>query len=65
VRDHVDRAGFVEESRDDVRIARQHRVQQLDRHLAADDRVLRQIDDTHAALAQLARDAVVADRLVD
>ena len=46
-------------------IARQHGVQQLDRHLAADDRVLGQVDDAHAPLAQQARDPVVPDRLVD
>ena len=43
----------------------QHRVQQLDRHLAADDGVLGQVHDAHAALAEEARDPVVPDRLVD
>ena len=52
VRDHVDRARLVEETRDDVRVARQGGVQQLDRDLATDDGVLRQIYDTHPALAE-------------
>ena len=65
VRDHVDRARLVEEAGDDVGIARQHGVQQLDRHLAAEDRVLGEIDDAHSALAQKARDPVVPDRVVN
>ena len=65
VRDHVDRARLVEEAGDDVRVARQHRVQQLDRDLAAEDGVLGEVDDAHSALAQKARDAVVPDRVVN
>ena len=65
VRDHVDRARLVEETGDDVRVARQHGVQQLDGHLAAEDRVLGQVDDPHAPLAQKARDPVVPDRVVN
>ena len=41
------------------------RVQQLDGDLAADHRVLGQIDDAHAALTKLTRDSVVTDRVVD
>jgi hypothetical protein len=40
-------------------------VQQLDRHLAAEDGVLGEVDDPHSTLAELARDAVVPDRVVD
>ncbi len=65
VRDHVDRARLVEEAGDDVGIARQNGVQQLDRHLAAEDRVLGEVDDAHSALAQKARDPVVPDRVVN
>ena len=61
VRDHVDRAGLVEEAGDDVRIARQDRVQQLDRHLAADHRVLGQVHHAHAPLAEQADDPIISD----
>ena len=50
---------------DDVRVARQDRVQHLDRDLAADDRVLGQVDHAHPPLAEEARDPVVPDGLVD
>ena len=39
VPDHVDRARFVEEAVDDLLLVRVLRVEELDRHLAADDGV--------------------------
>ncbi len=65
VPDGVDGARLVEEAGDDLGLPRQRHVQQLDRDLAPDDRVLGLIDHAHAPLAQLAGDPVVADRLPD
>ena len=65
VADLVDRLRLGHEARHHLRIARQFRVDRLHGDLASDDRVLRQVDDTHPALAELGCDRVVADRLTD
>src|SRR5262249_34952385 len=53
VADVVDRLGFVEEPSGHFLVGRELRVEDLQRYLLADRRVLRQVDRTHASLAQL------------
>src|SRR5262249_21311121 len=50
------------ETREPVGVAREGRRQHLERHRALELRVLREIDLAHAALAELALDAIVEER---
>jgi hypothetical protein len=61
VADVVDRLGFVEEAGDDVFLGRQLFEQDLHGDALADEGVLAEIDGTHAALAYLGFDLVIAD----
>ena len=65
VADRVDRLGLGEEPGDDVLVRRELGVKDLEGDLLADARVLRKIDGSHPALAQLLGDQIVADGLPD
>ena len=65
VSDGVDRARLVEEAGDHLGIARQRQVQELDRDLASDHRMLGLVHHPHPALTQLPGDPVVPDRRPD
>jgi hypothetical protein len=57
---HRGRARLAAEARDDVRVPREVRVQDLDRDAAPDPRVLGLEDDAHAALAEAAEERELA-----
>src|SRR5207248_2051647 len=61
VPDLVDRACFLDEARHHLRVRGELTAQDLDRRALTDDRVLRAEDCAKAALAELARDAILAD----
>jgi hypothetical protein len=63
--DVVDGLGFIEEAVRDFLVRRELVVQDLERDLLADARMLRKIDSTHPTLAQLLFDQIVADGLPD
>jgi len=61
--DLVDRARLLEEPLDDFLVRRQLAMDDLERDLLADQRMLGEVDGTHPAGADLGQDPVVADRL--
>ena len=63
VADLVDRAGLLEEALHDLLVAGELAVDDLERHLLPDQRVLGEIDHAHPTGADLRDDPVVADRL--
>src|SRR4029079_4022536 len=63
--DRVDGLRLGEEAIGDLGIARELGVQDLERDLLADGRVLCEVDGAHAALAQLLRHQIVANGLPD
>jgi hypothetical protein len=65
VSDRVGRARFVQEARQQVLVAAVVLVQDLDRHAAADPRVLGEIDGAHPTLAQQRNRAVITELFAD
>src|SRR6185312_15253598 len=63
VADPRDRLRFLKEALDDFLVVRELAVDDLERDLLADQRVLGEIDRTHPAGPDLVQDAVAADRL--
>ena len=61
VADDVDRSGFVEEAIDDLLVRGVLRMEELDRHARADDRMLGHVHRAHPALAEHLRHPVAAD----
>ncbi len=63
VADLVDGLRLLEEALHDLAIASELAMDDFERDLLADQRMLGEIDRTHAARPDLVQDAVIADRL--